>query len=75
MLTLVIIILVMAISISFSFFVQLRLVSYARRNPLPESKYTKLFGIFRLSYVNSLYIIGVFVHAALFIFVTYKYLQ
>lgn len=74
MLTFILIVLVMAVSLSFCFVVQLRLACYARKNPLPESKYTKLFKFVKLSYVNLLYIIAVLVHAVLFIMVTYRYL-
>jgi hypothetical protein len=73
MLVLSLIILIMTASLSLCFISQLRLATYARKHPLPESKYTSLFGFVRLSYVNFIYIVAVIGHAFLFVFFTIKY--
>jgi hypothetical protein len=68
------ILLIMAASIGFCTLVQMRLLNYVKKNPLPESKYTSIFGFIRLLHVNLFYILSVVCHAVLFIWLTFTYL-
>jgi hypothetical protein len=64
----------MIISFSFAVVVQMRLLNYAKKHPLPESKYTYLLGFIKLGYINVLYLLSVAIHATLFLWLTFYYL-
>jgi hypothetical protein len=68
------VIMVMIVSVGFTVVVQMRLLKYAEKHPLPESRYTRLFGFVRIRYVNVLYLSSVLVHAFAFIWLTFYYL-
>ncbi|MFA4891539.1 MAG: hypothetical protein WC604_04325 [Candidatus Gracilibacteria bacterium] len=68
------VVLLMLGSIVFAVVVQIRLLNYAKKHQLPESKYTWLFGFIKLGYVNTLYVLSVLTQAVLFTWLTFYYL-
>jgi len=68
------IVLLMLGSIVFAVVAQMRLLNYAKKHQMPESKYTWLFGFVKLRYINTLYILSVLAHAVLFTWLTFYYL-
>jgi len=64
----------MLISVGFCVVAQLRLLNYAKKHHLPESKYTWLFRFIRMRHINSFYILSVLGHAFIFIWITFYYL-
>jgi len=68
------VVLLMLGSIVFAVVAQMRLLSYAKRHQLPESKYTWLFRFIKFRYVNTLYVLSVLAQAVLFTWLTFYYL-